>query len=152
MAKKPDERVRLRRCKVREKFYDRFEIDLGYDESGKRKRRSFSSYEAAEQELKKLDALRKRIGRAAKQLSDDHLQDATKALTQLEGATSLRDAADFWMKHNRPVGAGGQVTCKALLDTYSEKARRAGRRPATLSELVSGTRRFVEPFGDTPRP
>lgn len=43
MAKKPDERVRLRRTKVRGQFYDHFEIDLGYDEAGKRRRRSFST-------------------------------------------------------------------------------------------------------------
>lgn len=159
--------------------YERFILDLGMVD-GNRIRRSFSTYEEAAAVQKQQSGIQKKIGSAAKRLTDVQLADAAQALTLLAGEGSLTEAAEayrmltgeqradavaalaeltgqgslaeaaaFWMRHNKPEG-GNPATCSQMLDQYIARAERAGRRPATLTELRAVTRSFIGTFGSEP--
>ena len=136
-------RIRQAPVEVNGKQYTRFILDLGVV-AGKRKRKSFKTEAAAKKFLKdqeqrdRIEAerqgiLRKRIGERAKKLSTDDLHDATEAMGILQGATTLKHAATFWMDRNRPDGPTRSVD--ELVEDYIQSRVDAGRRPATIRDL-----------------
>jgi len=150
--------VRPQSTKVKGTVYQRYAVDFGMVH-GKRHRRTFKSELAAKAAIREwLDKqksneearakLAVRIGEKAERLSTDDLLDAAKALDTLEGCTTLKQAADFYMEHTHPAGA--KHTARELYDAYVQSREKAGRRTETIRDIRVCLGPYADAFGDTP--
>jgi len=131
----------LTRIKGRE--YLRYIVDFGII-NGKRTRRSFNAITKAKVAIKnhiqktkieseKQKILTRKIGQQADNLTNDNLMDAVKALSVLDGSTSLTRAAEYYIEHKRPDGT--RRTVSELVESHIQSRQKANKRPQTIKDL-----------------
>ena len=80
-------------------------------------------------------------------LTDSQRRDVLDALDILDGKASLKVATRFYIRHGKPEG--GLRKLEEVAEEYIESKRRAGRRPATITDAEVKVDRFVREVGKT---
>ena len=148
-GKTPPERKRDMSASYRRKWFhagaiirqrgNSFQVEI--NQHGKRHRSTVETLAEAKSYAESKGLELKNRGAQAFILTDKTRVDALAAMELLDGATSLENAARFWLRHNRPAGAS--VTMQELLKLFITTKLRANRRPDTLIELENKLGRFA---------
>jgi len=126
-----------------------WEIDFGRsrnpDGTEHRERVSFKTKAEAEEELsaRGFEAKNRRV--RLLDLGDPQRRDLIEALEILDGKASMTQAATFYMRHGNPES--GPRELQAVAAEYIGAKRRAGRRPATITDAAVKVDRFVREVG-----
>ena len=128
-------KITERPTEVAGRAYTRYYVSFGSDANGNRVRKNYGSLEDAKVGIDQHEELTEKIGRRAKQLTDEKLHDAAEAFVVLDGRTSLKDAAQFWVNHHKIDGEN--KTVRDLVDAYEEDRRKSNRRPDTIRDILS---------------
>lgn len=120
----------------------------GYYPNGKRSRPSFDTKEGAENRIKEIQLLQKRIGLESQHLPTEALLDAVAARKILaEFGITLTAAANYYASHQEQAGRSKLV--KDALEDYLVHRKRLNLRERSLNDVRFRMLKFSATYGDT---